>query len=119
MKTADCKGVNGFLVDGACLLVDGTLQANGTFLAHTIADPPMEPRQQAIESLHGLELSGAKKLRCSLKYDFRIQMAYMAMLVDYMHIENCLCTILKSSALAVPKFFTRLGHNDTKLKRRG
>lgn len=61
---ADATGVQGFLAEGACMLVSGEMQAGGAFHARSVAEPPVENRAAAVASLRGLNISGARSLRC-------------------------------------------------------
>lgn len=60
---ADTSTLQGFLPQGACMLVLGEMQASGVFRARSVKEPPVENRQDAVASLRGLNISGARSLR--------------------------------------------------------
>lgn len=64
LAQADASGVLGFLAEGACMLMSGEMQAGGAFRARSVAEPPVEDRAAAVASLRGLNISGARPLRC-------------------------------------------------------
>lgn len=67
LQTADCSKAQGYIADGCCVLLEGSLQPNQAFGVSSVLEPFMESREQAVASLRGLCLSGAQPLRCDLK----------------------------------------------------
>lgn len=66
IQQADASAVHGFLCEGVCALVSGSMQPSGVFHATSVAEPPVEARESAVASLRGLNISGARPLRCGL-----------------------------------------------------
>ena len=66
LPQADTTTLQGFMCEGVCALVSGELQPSGTFQASCVCEPPVAEREGAIASLRGLNMSGARPLRCGL-----------------------------------------------------
>lgn len=63
LQSADCSEVEGYISDGCCVLLQGSLLPNQAFGVKRIMEPHMESRLQAVASLRGRCLSGAQPLR--------------------------------------------------------
>jgi hypothetical protein len=66
LQKADCSSALGYISDGCCVLLQGSLQPNQSFGVSSVIEPFMEPKEQAVASLRGQCLSGAQVLRYAL-----------------------------------------------------
>ena len=63
LQGADCSSALGYISDGCCVLLQGSLQPNQAFKVTRVLEAFMESREQAVVSLRGRCLSGALPLR--------------------------------------------------------